>query len=364
MIRTAGGAKRPRRLTSTSASPWARARLSRGCSNAPGSVRASGLCRGSRVWLPRQARATGGADIEAEGTPHTVRVLLASGAAIPPARQLDRWHFAWSGQSFRGTFVAIDLADGRPGLVNQLPLDAYLYGVVSAEVSAAWPPAAQRAQAIAARGYVLGKLRPHLGYDVVAGESDQRYAGIEAETVEGRQAVDSTGGRVVTYGGALARVAYASCCGGHTADGALTWSLNLPYLRGVKDPYCAGTPAYPLERKRRGRGTRAGLRRGLGAQRHPLVPRCERAPQDRQRRRGADRQREDPAIPLGAGGVPGAQHPHCLGNRGDRQRRLTGTGFGHGVGLCQWGTRVMGQMGATTIRSLAFYFPGTQVGAA
>ena len=79
---------------------------------------------------------------------------------------------------------------------------------------------------------------------MLASESDQRYAGIESESVPGRAAIDATGGIVVTYGDAPARVAYSSCCGGKTADAGDAWKTSYPYLAGVVDPHCAGTPNY------------------------------------------------------------------------------------------------------------------------
>ena len=195
------------------------------------------------VALPRVAAATGGLDVGDSQALHTMRVLLASGAPDSP-RTLDGWHFAWNGRTFRGTFSIEPLEDGRGGLVNALPLDAYLYGVLSREVSASWPRAAQEAQAIVARTYALGRLRPAHPYDVVAGDADQHYDGIEGETVEGRDAVDATAGTIVTYAGVAAQVAYSACCGGHTADAGATWRVSVPYLAGVVDPHCVGTPDF------------------------------------------------------------------------------------------------------------------------
>jgi len=159
------------------------------------------------ILFPKRALATGGL-VRGEPAKQTlVRVLLASGADIPPAHQLDAWHFAWNGRTYRGSIAMIELADGKPGLVDAVPLDAYLYGVVSREISPAWPVAALQAQAILARTYVETKLQPEKPYDVVGSERDQRFGGIENETVEARDSVDATAGQLVTYRGETARVA-------------------------------------------------------------------------------------------------------------------------------------------------------------
>jgi stage II sporulation protein D len=191
------------------------------------------------------ARATGGLDVEDDAPArHVVRVLLASGNGFPAPEPIDVAGFRWSGRGFRGTFALTRLADGTPGLVNTLPLDAYLYGVVSKEVSPAWPRAAQEAQAIVARTYALGKLHPERPFDVLPGESDQLYGGIAGETVEGRGAVDATAGLIVTAGGLPARVAFSSCCGGFTADAGNVWGRAYPYLIARADPYCVTSPAF------------------------------------------------------------------------------------------------------------------------
>src|ERR1700686_730246 len=170
------------------------------------------------VALPRVARATGGLKVGGPVKEPVVRILLASGANIAPAKQLDELYFSWSGRTYRGGFALVPLPGNRAGLIDFVPLDSYLYGVVSAEVSPAWPSEAQKAQAILARTYVTTKLRPDKPYDVVASNSDQQYGGIQSESVEGRAAVDATAGKFVLYSGAVAHVAYSSCCGGRTAD--------------------------------------------------------------------------------------------------------------------------------------------------
>lgn len=191
------------------------------------------------------AEATGGLDVETDAPlPHLIRVLLASGRGFPAPEPAGEGGFRWNGQGFRGTCATAQLPDGSPGLVNALPLDAYLYGVVSKEVSPAWPRAAQEAQAIVARTYALGKLHPDRAYDILPGESDQRYGGLAGETVEGRAAVDATAGLVVLAGNQPARVAFSSCCGGFTADAGDVWGRPYPYLPARADPFCAGSPVF------------------------------------------------------------------------------------------------------------------------
>jgi stage II sporulation protein D len=320
-------------------------------------------CAAAAAVLPARSRAlaTGGADIEAPVAAHTIRILLAAGSFAPP-RQIDAWRFAWNGRTYRGIFTRARLADGSTGLINALPLDAYLYGVLSSEVSPSWPRAAQHAQAIVARTYALAKLREEREYDVVASTNDQRYAGIEAETVEGRDAVDATSGTILLYGARPARVAYSSCCGGHTADGAAVWGDARPYLRGVRDPYCAGTPAFAwaatVAYEEFERAFSVESVRGLELR----YPDDSGRPQviDVIGDRVAEVRSASFRVALGAGRVRSTLI-RAVVPRSDGLL-LQGNGFGHGVGFCQWGSRVMGGVGAATDQILSFYFPGTAAG--
>jgi stage II sporulation protein D len=322
----------------------------------------AGAAAGAAAAFPAAARATGGADIETDAQPHTIRILLASGYGIGAARQLDAWHFEWNGRAYRGIAKTVTLADGRRGLVNAAPLDAYLYGVLSAEVSAAWPRASQHAQAVAARTYALSKIRPGQPYDLVASELDQRYLGFGSETVEGKDAVDATAGEIVFFGYAPARVAYSACCGGHTADGARTWGLAAPYLRGVRDPYCYSSPAYSwsatvgFDEVERAFGA-SGVRRvdllDVDASGRPAELGFSGA-------RTVDVRTAEFRNALGAARIRSTLIRSAFPLAGGIA--VSGNGFGHGVGLCQWGTREMGKLGATKNQILAFYFPGTSIG--
>ncbi|MBD5635502.1 MAG: SpoIID/LytB domain-containing protein, partial [Candidatus Eremiobacteraeota bacterium] len=193
--------------------------------------------------VPSVARATGGRDVESAESVVSLRVLLASGS-FPSPQPLDGWHFAWDGRTYRGTYEIVGLPDGRSGLVNVVPLDAYLYGVLGKEISASWAPGSQQAQAIVSRTYALGKIRPGKPYDVVAAESDQHYGGMEGESVECRAAIDATAAQIVTFERKPARVAYSSCCGGRTAASADVWKTAYPYLTSVADPNCSGAPNF------------------------------------------------------------------------------------------------------------------------
>ncbi|MCR4428939.1 MAG: SpoIID/LytB domain-containing protein [Caldiserica bacterium] len=125
--------------------------------------------------------------------------------------------------------------------LNELDLESYLCGVVPAEMPFEWPLEALKAQAVASRTYALKRIfegqTSVLPYDVNATVSDQVYKGFEAEKDSANQAVWETSGEVLKYEGDLITPAFHSCSGGHTENNENVWKgPAVPYLRGVPSP--------------------------------------------------------------------------------------------------------------------------------
>jgi stage II sporulation protein D len=312
--------------------------------------------------------ATGGLDIWDPTTPQ-IRVLVAADVrgATP-----DVWPdgtFAYGGKRWRGAPSTIGMSDGRMALVTTIDVDQYLRGVLPLESPPSWPPAALQAQAIVARTFALARRTLSRAYDVRADDADQHWGGVEAESPAASDAIDATRGRVLLYGGGPAAVFYSSCCGGHTADIAGAWGgTPIAYLRGVDDPHCTPAPDYhwsrdlPLDRVLAAFGARTG---GTLTAAAPI----DFDPSGRPR-----------AIQLAGNStavIPVAEFRRALG--GDSVRStwvrslriettqatprlvIEGSGRGHGVGLCQWGSRYFAASGASPGEILGFYFPGTLV---
>jgi stage II sporulation protein D len=326
------------------------------------------LTASALVVAPSTARATGGLDVESTpAAQHVMRVLLASRRFAPPAA-LDAWHFGWDGRTYRGSAEIVDLPGGERGLVNTVPLDAYLYGVLSKEVSPSWAAGAQQAQAIVSRTYALFKLRPEKPYDVVAGESDQVYGGIESETVEGRAAVDATSGMLVMFGAQPAHVAYSACCGGRTAAAGDVWNVSYPYLPSILDPYCVGTPAYDWSADVAVDAVAKAFGppfREIGALKSVRID----APAPNERPTaiefgGSSSSFETTPKVFRSSLGPGVVRSTFVRSvqLAPQTMTLAGTGRGHGVGLCQWGARIFAEAGASAADIVAFYLPGTSIG--
>jgi SpoIID/LytB domain protein len=147
---------------------------------------------------------------------------------------------------YRGAFV-FSAAGGGVQTVNTLGLDAYVSGVIAAEMPASWPAAALEAQAVAARTYAITSTVNGNGYELYPDTRSQMYGGVAAETPSTDAAVAATQGQIVTYQGAPATTYFFASSGGHTENIENVWlgSSPEPWLKGVPDPYdCAGGDPY------------------------------------------------------------------------------------------------------------------------
>lgn len=304
------------------------------------------------------------------------------------------------GKPYRGSLRLVPTDSGTL-VVNVVALEDYLLGVVPLELGERprEERAALEAQAIAARSFTVTRIntaRSGRGrspdFDLVATVADQVYGGAEAERPNASAAVLATAGQVLTYGGRVIVAPYHSACGGETAGAEEVWrSSGEPFLRRVSDRipgsdryYCDIAPRFYWERSlsgtelnevaRRylasvaavpGGGVRAvdGLRivsRTPSGRANTVEFRTDRGTVDV---RGNDARSvlRTPAGEL----MPSSYFSVSVESSPDgRIARvlLQGNGFGHGVGMCQWGAIGRARAGQGARRILQTYFPGTTVG--
>ena len=297
------------------------------------------------------------------------------------------------GRPYRGVAEVLRDSSGLT-VVNRLGLEAYLLGVVSAEMGRRSydEKEALAAQAVVSRTYALrnlGRWRSR-GFDLSAGVSDQVYAGVAGETPEGRAAVTETRGQVLTYGGAPIEAFFYSTCGGRTADGHEVFrGAARPYLRSVADrsengtAYCSISPRYRWHEEWTGGTLETTLARNLPAAAGRRMTDGSEVRDIRIVRRSSSGRVDELAIAMGAGPeitISGLAIRQVLRpssgellrsnaftlsavGAGDRVTHLTadGNGAGHGVGFCQWGAVGRARAGQGYEQILAAYFPGTRV---
>jgi stage II sporulation protein D len=296
-----------------------------------------------------------------------------------------------NGREYRGELV---LSTGPRGIVvlNVLEVEEYLRGVVGAEMGrrGAEDLAALRAQAVVSRTlalHSLGRFRVR-GYDLLATVADQAYAGLGFEYPLADQAVRETAGQVLSYGGGLIDIFFHSTCGGLTAPGEEVFRYAArPYLQSVQDvdpsgrAWCAISPRYQWRETWSGEALAAGLRATLpaaggnpamaGELRDLLI--LDHTATGRVARlelRGRDESLTvtGPAARLllrtrDGSSLRSANFTLQVVREGPRIVEVTasGSGAGHGVGMCQWGALGRSRAGASYEDILSAYFPGTQL---
>jgi len=140
--------------------------------------------------------------------------------------------------SYRGDMEIRPLSGGLT-VINELSMEEYLYGVVPSEMPSSWPAEALKAQVVAARTYAVSQLGSYgtYGFDLLATQQNQVYRGYIAENESTGKAVDETRGQVLTYNGEIIRAFFHSSSGGYVECCQDVWREELGYLCTKEDPY-------------------------------------------------------------------------------------------------------------------------------
>jgi stage II sporulation protein D len=142
--------------------------------------------------------------------------------------------------AYRGALevVPTDSDASALNVINALPIDQYVKGVIPNESPSSWPAAALEAQAVAARSFALSVNVGGNGFDLYNDTRSQVYEGLDSETAATNAASDATRGQVLMYGGNIAETYFSACSGGHTESVQnVFFGPSIPYLVGVPDPY-------------------------------------------------------------------------------------------------------------------------------
>ena len=135
---------------------------------------------------------------------------------------------------YRGYFMLVNNGSSLT-VINDVPIEEYIQGVVPSEMPPAWEHEAHKAQAIAARSYALANLgkRAKDGYDLNDTPEDQAYGGATAETLQTNEAVNETKGLVLIHNNKIIPAYYSASAGGHTKSASQVWSKDLAYIKAV-----------------------------------------------------------------------------------------------------------------------------------
>ncbi len=254
-------------------------------------------------------------------------------------------------------------------VVNQLPLEEYLVGLINCEISSAWPIEAVKAQAIIARTYALSRKMTRITspYHLESSVIDQVYEGCMIEDSRAHRAVFDTQGEVLTFTGGIVQAFYHSSCGGHTEAAENIWGNSFSYLKGVECQYCLTSPSstaweYRLALKE--------IEDRLNAAGQKVSGLSDIKP-GTQNSRGRLKHLVLVAA-KGSGTITGEKFRKAVGYGFIKSTRFSmknlknemifsGSGNGHGVGLCQWGAKQRALDGFACGEILSYYYPGTEL---
>ena len=274
-----------------------------------------------------------------------------------------------NGRDYTDTLELVRNGEGL-AVVNELPLEDYVVGVVRAEMGDRWPGEALRAQAIVARTYaayqrVLNAAKP---YHIVASVAHQQFAGHVPRSSPAWAAVSETAGQVLRWEGELFPAFYHTESGGYTEDPRTVFAArNMPALRPVRCEFSAGSPHFYwnldvkltdlTEIMRRndvavGAVTAVDVTERTASLRASVV--TVRGSRGSVRLRGNDFRRM-----VGYDTLKSTLFAVAI--EGD-VARFSGRGYGHGVGMCQWGAKGMADQGYTARQILEYYYPGAVLG--
>jgi len=286
---------------------------------------------------------------------------------------------------YRGKIIIHKKKNFHLEVINKLDLELYLQGIMKQEISPQWPEAALKAQAIVARSYALYEKQRNLDslYDLKSTTESQAYLGIDGEDPLTNQAIADTRNLILTIDEQPLCAFYHACCGGHT-ESAQNIFGDYPGLPGVVCEFCQDSPYYhwekpfstiqirnyllrsemkvgPIKSLHATGKTFSGrvrklkfkhelgnitmtakkFRQMMGYNQLPsllftieIIQKKEKKAQEEEKKKEKRKHYEV-----------------------EKNFNFIGRGWGHGVGLCQWGSKKMAEEGATYEEILHKYYP-------
>jgi stage II sporulation protein D len=291
--------------------------------------------------------------------------------------------------AYRGNLEIIINPDNKTMMViNNVQLETYLAGVIAAEMPSYWEMEALKAQAIASRTYCLymkAKFGKNRYWDVKATQANQVYKGVRVETMRTTEAVHRTAGVVLCCEQELGCEEfpsyYSSACGGHTENSENVFGDSFQPLRGVDCPYCKKSTRSTLFNWPQAVFDSNFVTKNILDKYPALIelgqivkiePSKESAYDNNFRRivsvkltgstgKTAILRAEDLRLSIDPSGTKIQSTCCTIVSLKDEFIFIAGKGFGHGVGLCQYGSREMARQGKTAEQILIYYYPNSRL---
>ncbi|SKA18080.1 stage II sporulation protein D [Trichlorobacter thiogenes] len=270
-----------------------------------------------------------------------------------------------NGKSYRG-MLELSVQSGKLLVVNQLPLEQYLVGVINSEISSTWPMESIKTQAVIARTFAVAKRkeRSKAFYHLESTVMDQAYEGSDEEDSRAARGVVETQGEVLTYNGSVIQAFYHANSGGRTEASQNVWGIALPYLQGVECQYGLTSTTSSWEQSLPLSKIEAALKsfKIYGLTDIKLGPRNNRG-----RLKNLVLVTERGNVILLATKFRMAVGSTVIKSTNFAVRvdggtvYFNGSGYGHGVGLCQYGAKQRALDGFRYNEILSYYYPGAKL---
>ncbi len=274
-----------------------------------------------------------------------------------------------NGRRFRGGISIIKQSSGLLTVVNAVDLEEYIKGVLYHEVSHRWPLEAIKAQAVAARTYALYRMSQNRSrdYDLTNDIYSQVYGGRNSERYRTSIAVERTRGMILIYDRKILPAYFHATCGGHTEDASELWDEDLRPLKGRSCPYCRHSPHYLWKKNFQLKEIQEKLNEaGYSLWLIKDIRVLDRNQSGRIKMIQITT-RDNKSITLSGKKFRSIIGPNIIKSNNYEPimkgyyMDLIGKGWGHGVGLCQWGANFMARQRFEYRDILEFYYPGAYI---
>ena len=269
---------------------------------------------------------------------------------------------------FRGDIRIIRKDNAALLVINGIDLEDYIRGILYHEVSHYWPQDALDAQAVVCRTYAVYQMMQNKqkDFDVTSDIYSQVYGGKTSERYRTNAAVDDTRGQVIMFNGKIIPAYFHATCAGHTEDAEGLWGIDLAPLKGVKCGYCKDSPHFrwhnvitleEIEEKLADSGRAIkGIKeiKTLGRDASGRVTQMVISSDKKTVKISA----KDFRSILGPNVIRSTNFTVSIAQQ---DAVFEGFGWGHGVGLCQWGAYFMAKSGSSYVDIIKFYYPGTEI---
>ncbi len=268
---------------------------------------------------------------------------------------------------YRGTLQLIKTKQGTLTAVNILDLEDYIKGVLYHEISHRWPPEAIKAQAVTSRTFAIYQAQENYDKDfyLKADVSSQVYRGSYAEKYRTNKAVEETNGEILVYDGKVLPAFFHACCSGKTESASNLWKISSRPLKGIRCDYCKNAPHFSWQREVSLDEIEGKISRAL----HPIgkIKSIKILSRNSSGRVKNIRVRAQKTINISAKDLRSIIGSRILSstnftvNIKNRKAYFKGYGWGHGVGLCQWGSFAMAKKQRGYKEILEYYYPGAEI---